>query len=98
MNNLTHITVMLEEAVDALQVQLRQWYVDATVGSGGHTQRILENGGRVIGFDFDQATVDQATNRFQTEILHGDVIIVRENFDALTRVLKDLVIAKKIDT
>lgn len=98
MNNLNHITVMLDEAISALQVQFHQWYIDATVGSGGHTQKILENGGRVVGFDFDQDSVTSATNRFQTEILHGDVILVRENFDALSRVIQELSAAKKIDT
>lgn len=98
MNNLTHITVMLDEAVTALQVKLNQWYVDATIGSGGHTQKILESGGKVVGFDFDQETVARAQNRFQTEVLHGDVVIVRENFDALTRVISELKAAKKIDT
>jgi len=98
MNNLTHITVMLEEAVRALQVRPHQWYVDATVGSGGHTQRILESGGKGVGFDFDQETIDRAVNRFQIEMLHGDVILIRENFDALARVIKDLATAEKIDT
>lgn len=96
MTDTAHITVLLKEAVEALQVKANQWYVDTTVGSGGHTQRILEMGGKVVAFDFDQETIVKTQDRFQTEINHGDVILVRENFDALTRVISELIAANKV--
>ena len=47
MNSFRHIPVLLKEAIEALQVT-DAWYIDATLGGGGHTQKILENGGKVL--------------------------------------------------
>ncbi|MGH8677427.1 MAG: 16S rRNA (cytosine(1402)-N(4))-methyltransferase RsmH [Burkholderiales bacterium] len=51
-----HITVLLEEAVDALKIKSNGKYVDATLGLGGHTRAILNrlsSFGRVIALDRD---------------------------------------------
>ncbi|MCV2504137.1 MAG: 16S rRNA (cytosine(1402)-N(4))-methyltransferase, partial [Neisseriaceae bacterium] len=37
-----HITVLLNEAVKALDIKPNGVYVDATFGRGGHSQKILE--------------------------------------------------------
>ena len=65
---LTHTTVMLEEAVEALFADradaLDGTYVDATFGRGGHARRLLERlgpGGRLIAFDKDAEAVAEAT-------------------------------------
>lgn len=57
---LPHATVLLHEAVDALQVRPDGIYVDGTFGRGGHSRLILEklgNGGRLIALDKDPAAV-----------------------------------------
>ena len=36
-----HVTVLLEEAVEALAIKADGVYVDATFGRGGHSRRIL---------------------------------------------------------
>jgi 16S rRNA (cytosine1402-N4)-methyltransferase len=38
-----HTTVMLKEAVEALDVQAEATYVDTTFGRGGHAKRILDS-------------------------------------------------------
>ena len=51
-----HTTVLLSEAVDALDLQPDGTYVDATFGRGGHTRLMLSklsDKGRVIVFDKD---------------------------------------------
>ena len=65
---LTHTTVLLEEAVEALFTDradaLDGTYVDATFGRGGHARRLLERlgpGGRLIAFDKDAEAVAEAT-------------------------------------
>jgi 16S rRNA (cytosine1402-N4)-methyltransferase len=95
--NATHITVLLKEAVEALKVKREGWYVDATVGAGGHTREILAAGGKVVGLDFDRTTIEQAQVKFATEIKNGQVILLRENFDALNRLIGELKAAKKLD-
>ncbi len=55
-----HITVLLEEAVDALAIQPDGIYVDATFGRGGHSRAILARlgpQGRLIAFDRDPAAI-----------------------------------------
>ncbi|MFM8928439.1 MAG: 16S rRNA (cytosine(1402)-N(4))-methyltransferase RsmH [Betaproteobacteria bacterium] len=51
-----HVTVLLEEAVQALAVQPSGAYVDGTFGRGGHSRRILQAlgpQGRLVAFDKD---------------------------------------------
>jgi 16S rRNA (cytosine1402-N4)-methyltransferase len=53
-----HTTVLLKEAVDALDIQPDGVYVDATFGGGGHSNEILSRlgaNGRLIAFDQDEA-------------------------------------------
>ena len=55
-----HTTVLLSEAVDALDLQLDGTYVDATFGRGGHTRLMLSklsDTGRVIAFDKDPEAI-----------------------------------------
>jgi len=90
MKNNSHITVMLHEAVDFLQVKPGEWYVDGTFGRGGHTGEILSRGGKVIAFDFDQESINRGQERFTEEIKDDRLVLVRENFDQLANVLKKL--------
>jgi 16S rRNA (cytosine1402-N4)-methyltransferase len=55
-----HISVLLEEAVSALNLREDGIYVDATFGRGGHSRAILEklgHQGRLIALDRDPAAV-----------------------------------------
>ena len=55
-----HTTVLLSEAVDALDLQPDGTYVDATFGRGGHTRLMLSklsDKGRVIAFDKDPEAI-----------------------------------------
>lgn len=58
-----HVTVLLDEAVDALAIKPGGVYVDGTFGRGGHSRRILEQlgaDGRLIALDRDLAAVSAA--------------------------------------
>lgn len=67
-----HISVLLEEAVDALNIQKGGIYVDGTYGRGGHSRLILsrlDKSGQLIAFDKDPAAISEARSildeRFQ---------------------------------
>jgi len=56
----THVTVLLEEAVDSLAIKADGIYMDATFGRGGHSRRILSalgENGRLVAVDRDPQAV-----------------------------------------
>lgn len=66
MNNL-HEPVMIEEALEALQVKKsvhlkNKLFIDATVGQGGHARSIVKKGGFVLGIDADKVSLGVAKN------------------------------------
>ncbi|MCR4347557.1 MAG: 16S rRNA (cytosine(1402)-N(4))-methyltransferase RsmH [Sulfuricaulis sp.] len=67
MNGYHHVPVLLEEALQALQVKEDGVYVDATYGRGGHAQEILRKlgeRGRLLAFDRDPHACEDARRRF----------------------------------
>jgi 16S rRNA (cytosine1402-N4)-methyltransferase len=79
-----HVPVLLEEAVDAMQVNPGGTYVDCTFGGGGHSREILRRmggGGKLIAFDQD---ADARENLPDDE----RIIFVPHNFRYLQRFLK----------
>lgn len=92
-----HIPVMFKEVLDYLNLKPGQIIVDATVGTGGHSEGILERilpGGRLIGIDRDQESLAFAKERLSR---FGDSCeFVYGNFMHLDTILNDLGI-KNID-
>ncbi len=89
-SNKQHQAVLLQEALDLLAVKKGQHYLDATFGRGGHSQAILNQGGLVIGLDFDQEAIQQAQENFRQEIAQKKLILIQENFKELSAVLENL--------
>ena len=58
-----HLTVLLREAVDALEIKPAGTYIDGTFGCGGHSRAILERlgaDGRLLALDRDPQAVSAA--------------------------------------
>ncbi|WP_407701848.1 16S rRNA (cytosine(1402)-N(4))-methyltransferase RsmH [Thiothrix subterranea] len=75
---LKHDTVLLQEAVQALNVQESGTYVDGTYGRGGHSALILESlgaSGRLIVIDKDPVAIEHARQRYAADarvfVWHG---------------------------
>lgn len=73
-----HITVLLNEAVDALVQDVDGLYIDCTFGRGGHSRLILERlseNGRLIGIDKDPRAIATANELAKEDsrfsICHG---------------------------
>jgi 16S rRNA (cytosine1402-N4)-methyltransferase len=65
-----HIPVLVDEAIEALAVQTAGVYVDATLGRGGHSARILAAlgpDGRLVAIDRDPEAVAAGHTRFTSE-------------------------------
>ena len=87
-----HVTVLLAEAVDALNIQPGGIYVDGTFGRGGHSRLILERlgkDGRLIALDRDLAAVETAR-----AITDPRFYICHNSFAGLRPALQELGIGK----
>jgi 16S rRNA (cytosine1402-N4)-methyltransferase len=89
---LVHATVLLNEAVEGLQIKSEGVYVDGTFGRGGHSRLILEKlgpQGRLIALDKDPLAIAAGNkiNDARFEIVH-------RGFEDLSEVLRELKVEK----
>ncbi len=80
-----HVPVLLEEAIEFLAVKPGGFYVDATVGLGGHSYEIarrLGPQGRLIGLDKDPAALERARARL-SGIQGPYITLVHSSFAAI---------------
>lgn len=88
-----HISVLLNESIDALDIKPDGIYVDGTAGGAGHSREIAKRltTGRLIAFDKDPQAVEVATERLKefpnAQVVHGD-------FSEMCNVLDSLSIEK----
>ncbi|HDP89519.1 MAG TPA: 16S rRNA (cytosine(1402)-N(4))-methyltransferase RsmH [Thioalkalivibrio sp.] len=80
-----HRSVLLDAAIDALNIRAEGVYVDGTFGRGGHSAAILERlgpRGRLLGFDKDPAAITVARERFGQDarfsITHGSFVMMAD--------------------
>ena len=94
MDDFKHYTVMLNEAVDALECQDGKIYVDCTLGGGGHSELILQRispNGRLIAFDIDDEAILHAKERLKN---YKNLTIVKTSYINIKSELKKLGIEK----
>lgn len=90
-----HIPVLLDKALDLLQVRRKGIYVDCTTGSGGHSEEILDrlgNTGQLIAVDRDMEAVETVKDRLGLPL--KNVHLFHENFKNLPIVLRRLNISE----
>ncbi len=80
MINFSHTPVLLDTAVDSLNVKQNGKYIDATLGGAGHTKEIIKRGGLVLGIDQDQDAINHVVSTLSTDLRDGNLLIVKGNF------------------
>lgn len=85
-----HITVLKEEAVEALNIKDDGIYVDATLGGGGHSSLILSKlkQGHLYSFDQDDYAISRAKEKLDT--VGNNYTIIKSNFVNLKERLNEL--------
>jgi 16S rRNA (cytosine1402-N4)-methyltransferase len=86
-----HKPVLLHEVIRYLRCTPGKFFVDGTVGGGGHARAILEKtapDGRLIGIDWDEKALVKARSNLQS--YEERLVLVRENFALIGSVLARL--------
>ena len=90
MSEFHHVSVLLDECIDGLNIKPDGIYVDGTLGGAGHSSQIVKRltTGRLIGIDRDPVALKAAGERLEP---YADrVTLVHSNFCEIAKVLEDL--------
>ena len=90
MSEFYHVSVLLQECLDGLNIKPDGTYVDGTLGGAGHSSQIAKRltTGRLIGIDRDTVALNAAGERLAP--YKDNVTLVHSNFCEMAQVLKDL--------
>lgn len=89
-----HVSVLLDECMEALNIREDGIYVDCTLGGAGHSSEILKRlgeKGTLIGIDQDQDALNAAKEKLKE---YKNVIYVHDNFYNIDNILNNLGIEK----
>ena len=83
-----HVSVLLKQVIEGLDIKPDGIYVDGTLGGGGHSleicKRINENG-KLIGIDQDEEAIKAATDRLS--LYKNNIYIHKNNYKEIREVL-----------
>lgn len=107
--NFSHVSVLLAETIEGLNIKPDGVYIDGTCGGGGHSLEVVKRltGGRLLGIDRDPDAVAAASERlsgYSVKVVHGNysdikAIAEAEGIPAADGILLDLgVSSHQLDT
>ncbi|MCR5346062.1 MAG: 16S rRNA (cytosine(1402)-N(4))-methyltransferase RsmH [Lachnospiraceae bacterium] len=86
-----HVSVLLNETIESLNIKPDGIYVDGTLGGAGHSLEIckrLNENGRLIGIDQDEDAINAATLKLMQ--YNERAMIIRDNYKNLVTRVKEL--------
>lgn len=92
-----HTPVLLDESIEALNVKPNGFYIDCTLGDGGHSNKILSqlsSQGLLLSIDQDQNAIDFVKSYYD---IPDNWIIKKGNFANLKQMVKSLDVNKDVD-
>ena len=88
-----HISIMVKEILDFLEIKPEQRGLDATLGYGGHTRKMLEQlqgSGHIYGLDVDPIEIVKTTQRLQDAGFGEDIFTsIQENFANIGKIAQE---------
>ena len=90
MSEFHHISVLLNECIEGLDIKPNGIYIDGTLGGAGHSSQIVKRltTGRLIGIDRDPVALKAAGERLKDH--QENVTLVHSNFCEMAQVVQDL--------
>jgi 16S rRNA (cytosine1402-N4)-methyltransferase len=85
-----HIPVLLKETIDSLDINPKGFYIDCTLGDGGHSSEILKNlskEGLLLSIDQDEHAIDFVKDFYPQQ---DNWILKRENFSKIDEAVQDI--------
>ena len=91
-----HVTVLLNEAIDELNVKPDGIYIDATLGGGGHSQLLASRltTGKLYSFDQDITAINYNKEHLASELATGKISFIQNNFSQLKKALEEVGVTK----
>ncbi|MBI2552724.1 16S rRNA (cytosine(1402)-N(4))-methyltransferase RsmH [Candidatus Uhrbacteria bacterium] len=90
---MSHVPVMVEEALKFLDPKPNQNFVDCTIGDGSHSAAILQHTapvGRLLGIDADPDAITEIRNsQFEIRKYLNRIVLVNDNFRNLAAIVKE---------
>lgn len=86
-----HTTVLLNEAIDGLDIHNGETFVDGTLGGGGHTEEVIKRFGnqiKIIGIDADSDAIKRSKKRIESLGVKANIDFVKNNFRNMDKVLE----------
>lgn len=77
-----HVPIMRDRIVELLRIKRGGLYLDATLGGGGHSQAILDAGGRVVAIDRDDDAIE-----FCKAHVTGDITYIKGQYENAAKLL-----------
>lgn len=89
-----HVSVLLEESIQGLNIKKDGIYIDGTMGGAGHSKEILKriDNGKLIGIDQDINAINKSKEVLKE--YEGKYILVHNNFKNIKEILNELNIDK----
>ena len=88
-----HVPVMMEEVLRFMQPHSGSYYIDGTLGGGGHTAALLEHSGpdgKVLGIDADEQALARVRVRLSHFVDSGRLVLVHSNFAHLAQIVAEV--------
>ncbi|MBI2034021.1 MAG: 16S rRNA (cytosine(1402)-N(4))-methyltransferase RsmH [Candidatus Liptonbacteria bacterium] len=83
-----HIPVLLEEVIKILDPSRGEFFIDATAGRGGHTEKILERigeNGKILAIDWDEDNTSFLKKKF---VDYPNVLVEHANYTDTPEILR----------
>ena len=85
-----HVSVLLNECIEGLNIDTDGTYVDCTLGGAGHSTEIIKklDKGLLVGIDQDMNAIENAKKKLKE--YDGNFVLVHDNFVNIKQILEDL--------